>query len=141
MDYQQHAITAFKLIKNSNPHLSMEISYFSEGPFEMEMDIEAQDGLNTPILMNLLEDTLHLGIGPFWGEWFPCDDPEVIESYTHVVASFIKGEARAKVFSIKDNPVKAVLQVMEAGIWQNTSTSCNLHWPFSKKTVHYIQNN
>lgn len=139
-DYDQIAMDAFNSIKNDNPNIRTEISREHCEYVDMEMNIDAQVGLKFSIAMNLQDDTLHLHIGPFWGEWFSCNSPDVVKKFVDTVNGILSGNYRIKVISKNGVEVKALLQKPNNDTWECIYTWSKLHWPFAKKTIYYIQN-
>jgi len=131
---------AFNNIKNANSNLHMEMVRVEHDYVDLEMNIDVQNGLDFPILMNLQDDALHLHVGPFWGEWFSCESPEVVKNFVDAVNGVLSGCYRIKVISRAGKEVKALLQAPSDGSWKLYYTWSKLHWPFGKKTIHYIQN-
>lgn len=136
----QIAINAFTSIKKYNPQININISPKPSKYLDVEMNIEAQSNLDFLILMNLQGDELNLHVGPFWGQWFSCKYPDVVDEFVDAVNGIISGSHRIKVISKNGVEVKALLQKPNGNTWQCIYTWSKFHWPFSKKTIHYIQN-
>ena len=132
---------AFTAIKKENPKLDMSIVQYEHELVDLEMNIDAQDGLNFPLLMNLQYDEFNLHIGSFWGQWFSCKSPEVVQVFVDAVNGILSGQHRLKIINRNGKEVKALLQAYDNGTWQCIYTWSKFNWPIGKKTHYYIQNN
>lgn len=134
------AKSVFETLREEFPHLSME---FDDSPkyTELELTIPAQDGLSFEIVINLQNvDELHVNVDDFWGEWFPCTDSKITESFLRAVRGLLSGEYRIAVFSKKGKPYKRLLQSPVENSWKTEYTHNSIHWPCFNPQVRYIQN-
>ncbi len=136
----QIANKAFQTLRDEFPDISMETD---ESPkfTDLELDIPIQDGLTHKIHLNLQNnDELHFQVDDFWGQWFPCTDPEVSDSFVSAVSGFLSGNYRIEVFSRKGKSFKRLLQSPENGSWKIEYTHSSLHWPCFNPQIRYVQN-
>lgn len=130
----------FETLKEEFPHFSME---FDESPkyTEVELTIPVQDGLDFEIGLNLQNvDELHLNVDDFWGEWFPCTDSKITESFLQAVRGLLSGEYRIVVLSKSEKSYKRTLQSHVESSWKTEYTQTSMHWPCFNPQVRYIQN-
>lgn len=140
MNNNQIAIKVFQNIIDANPRLTMDLVVASED-FDVEMTIPVQKGLSFSVHLNLQNlDELHLVVEPFWGEWLPCTDAEIIEDYEKSVNGLLSGEYRIEVSNRNGKPVKALLQAPVNESWKTVFSWGRLHFPFGKKSITYVQN-
>lgn len=134
------AKSVFETLQREFPHLSMEIE---ESPAftEIELTIPAQDGLDYQVGLNLQNmDELHLCVDDFWGQWFPCTDARVAESFLQAVRGFVSGKYRIEVYSRNGKSYKHILQSPSGGSWNTEYTHTTVHWPCFNPQVRYVQN-
>jgi hypothetical protein len=140
MDNCKIANEAFQYIINANPNLEMVI-VVEPDDYDAEMNIPAQEGLDFSVHLNLQNtDELHLVVEPFWGEWFPCTEPDRVKEYIAAVNGVLNGSSRIKIISRNGNPVKAILQEPDKEKWQTSFTWSKLHLPLGKISTRYVQN-
>jgi hypothetical protein len=112
-------------------------------PVEISIAIPAQPGCNQTVwlcLQNLNE--LHFSVGSFWLEWFPCTNPQRVDSYVDAVVGYLLGKYRVLEHYRCAKCVKAELQAPEGANWRTLGTWRTLHLPFPwRKTLKEIRNN
>ncbi len=130
---------AFERIRLASPHLSM-IQDESPEHVDMTMLIPAQDGLAFDVELNLQNvDELHLVASEFWGEWFPCGNPNVEDRYVEAVSGLLSGKHRIVERWRADRCVRAKLQSPVDDAWQTifTYSKLSLPWPRARSVVVY----
>ncbi len=140
---RQNVINMLESIRLSFPHLKMELDLEPKKPVNLLMDIFKQDGLNFDMHLYLADDALHLVIGNFWSEWFPCTDQENINNFRETVNGVIKGTYRIADTYRGDKCLKSEIQRPEENTWKTVSSSVHLMlfapW-WKPATVSIIQN-
>lgn len=134
------ARSAFETLSTEFPYLSMELD---ESPTytEIELTIPAQKRLDFEVGLNLQNtDELHLNVDEFWGQWFPCTDPKVVESFLQAVRGLLSGNYRIAVYSGKGRSYKRLLQSPFKDSWKTEYTHTSVHWPCFNPQVRYVQN-
>ena len=115
-------LTLFEGIQSAFPNLHMHVQ--GEHPHvDLMLDIPRQPGLVFPVNLNLQGDELHLSAGPFWLEWFPCTDSEVVARYRQAVVGLLSGEYRILEHLVGKRTVKAQLQRPDGEKWETIGTS------------------
>jgi len=108
---------------------------------EPELEIPEQPGLRFDVTLYLYGDVLNLCAGEFWGEWFPCSDPEVVLRYVEAVSGLLAGRFRIVQHLRKGQLVKAFLQRPSGAGWQNVSRYYRgFSLPWSGTEQHILQN-
>jgi hypothetical protein len=136
------AVETFQILKDEFPQFIIEIDE-SSNYTELEVSIPVQGGVYYEINLNLQNtDELHFNVDDFWGQWFPCTDPKIVDSYLSVVRGFLRGKYRIKVFSRKGKPYKRLLQSpkVSGGGWKIEYTHTSTHWPCFKPQIRYVRN-
>jgi hypothetical protein len=129
----------FEEIRRGFPRLSMNLQL--EHPHvDFSMDIPKQSGLDFDVNLNLQGDELHLSVGHFWAEWFPCTNPEVVSHYREAVIGLLSGRFRILELYLGPHNVGAYLQRPEGSGWHTTSRSVHgfrwlIPWPRTKKVL------
>ena len=137
---KQIANETFLTLRKEFPNLDMQ-SVENPKFTEVELVIPAQVGLSHQINLNLQNtDELHFNVDEFWGEWFPCTDPKIVESYLQAVSGFLRGIYRIEVYSRKGKSYKRLLQSPNSGGWKTEYTHTSIHWPCLKPEIRHVQN-
>lgn len=134
------AKSVFETLRSEFSYLSMELN---ESPkyTDIELTIPVQGGLDYEVILNLQNmDELHFTVDDFWGEWFPCTDPKIVERFLQAVRGFLSGKYRIAVYSRKGKSYKRLLQSPVEGSWKTEYTHTSLHWPCFSPRVRYVQN-
>ncbi len=108
------------------------------GSLGMSVSIPVQPGVRHPIELTLQNrDELHLHMGNFWLEWFPCSDESTVAAFVDVVAGLLSGSCRVLEHYRGARCVKAELQwkAPEAG-WTTFGTYSRFSLPFAGRK-HY----
>ena len=97
---------------------------------DVQLDIPQQDGLLFDVSLNLQNsDELHLNVGAFCQEWFPCSDEVVSRAYFAAVAGLLSGENRLVEYHRGKRIVKVQLQRPVGEDWETIATWSRLHLP------------
>lgn len=131
----------FTKIQQEAPNLTMRIHI--DEPVELCMDILKQAGLKFDVHLNLQNnDELHLVIGNFWCEWFPCTKEEKVEQYIDAALGLLSGRYRILEHYHGKKAIKAELQVPENDGWKTTATweTFWLPFPWLKRDERILQN-
>ena len=130
------AKAVFDDIRESFTDLATREGESSEG--DPELEIPEQAGLRFDVTLYLYGDVLNLCAGQFWGEWFPCSDPEVVSRYVEAVSGLLEGRFRIVEHSRNGRVLKAVLQRPLGPGWQNISRhyhGFSLPWPRTEQRI------
>ncbi|MGA7560979.1 MAG: hypothetical protein WCF61_11965 [Terriglobales bacterium] len=121
---------ALKFVENVDKHV------------EISITIPIQPGLSCDVGLGLQNhDELHLYIGHFWLEWFPCTKRDRVDRYLDAVTGFLSGEYRVLEHYRRGRCYKAQLQKPEGGGWRTIGTWFKGWIPWSlKKTTREIRN-
>jgi hypothetical protein len=130
----------FEGIRDAFPRLSMTLE-LDPPNVDLNMDIPQQPGLAFDMNLNLQGDELHLSVGAFWLEWFPCTQPDVVEAYRQAVHGLITGTYRIREHYRGGRPFKAELQKPLADDWQTIGTWYGWSWPFPRRIVEKVVQN
>ena len=134
------ARAAFGEIAASFPRLEM----IEEAHVQVEMDLHlpVQPGLKHRVWLSFQNsDELHLSVGHFWCEWFPCTDEARVRAYVDAVRGFLSGAYRSLEHHRNGDCFKAQLQRPVDGSWETVATWSKLRMPsFSKTTYRVIAN-
>jgi hypothetical protein len=95
------------------------------------LEIPAQTGLAFPVSINLQGDELHLNVGIFWCEWFPCQKQEVCDRFVDAVCGLLSGAYRVVEYWRFGSALKAHLQKPDGDGWKRVSWHAKLHVPVS----------
>jgi hypothetical protein len=108
----------------------------------LELKIPVQPGLKHEVVLSFQNaDELHLSVGHFWLEWFPCTDPERADQYLEAVCGFLAGVYRIIEHYRGSNCIKAELQRPVGAGWKTVGTWSKLRWPsFSRAECKVIAN-
>jgi len=139
-DTVQIARGAFERIAAKFPDLT--IVENKQDPVEISLTVPEQESLKSKVWLCLQNnDELHFSVGHFWLEWFPCTDPDKVESYIDAVTGFLGGSYRILEHYRGKNCVKAELQKPVDGAWQTIGTWATICLPFPwKKTFKELRN-
>ena len=124
------------------PSLCIELA--TEHPHvEALLEIPVQQGLAFPVSINLQNcDELHLNVGSFWCEWFPCREREVSDRFVEAVCGLLSGAYRVVEYWRGGVALKADLQRQVGGGWQCVASWSRLHipvsWGMTIKTIHNV---
>jgi hypothetical protein len=131
-------VALFEEIRARFPMLAMNLELDAPN-VDLNMDVPEQAGLAFDVNLNLQGDELHLSVGAFWLEWFPCTDSNVAAQYRETVMGILSGVYRIVEHHIGGHVVKAQLQRPVNGGWQTIGTSSNLGallpWPRSTRVL------
>ena len=122
---------------------SLRTELIAEHPHvEAMFEIPAQQGLTFLVSINLQNcDELHLNVGSFWCEWFPCRKREVCDRFTEVVCGLLSGAYRVVEYWRGGVALKVDLQRPAGGGWQRVASWSRLHIPVSwGMSIKIIQN-
>ena len=132
---EEIAKAAFGEIAVRFPHL--QIVEESDAPVELSLHLPIQDGLKHAVWLSLQNsDELHLSIGHFWCEWFPCTDPAKVETFVDAVSGFLSGNYRSLEHYRGATCFKAQLQRQTANGWETIATWSRLRLPSFRKVVY-----
>ena len=96
----------------------------------LELTFPVQPGLKHEVRLSFQNsDELHLSIGHFWLEWFPCTDRARSEQYIAAVCGFLSGAYRIVEYHRGNNCIRAQLQRPSGAKWEAVGTWSKLHWP------------
>ena len=124
-----NARQAFDDILARFPNLEFVESEGSEN--ELDIKIIVQTGIQYEVWLSFQnDDELHLGIGEFWGEWFPCTDIKVVNDYITAVAGCLDGGFRVIEHYRGTRCLKAELQAPDNNDWSTVYTWSRLWLPF-----------
>src|SRR5690606_35951923 len=118
----QMALHTFRRIQQRCPDLDMVLNEEPSNDYlELTLDIPAQKGLPEAVHLNLQgRDDLTLSVGPFFGEWFPCNDEKVARQYFDAVIGYLSGEYHFEESWREGRPVRSDLKRPDgttAGRW------------------------
>ena len=126
---------AFAQITARFPHL--QIVEDSDAPVEISLNLPVQGGLKHAVWLSFQNnDELHLSVGHFWCEWFPCTDPAKVEAFIDAVGGFLSGNYRSLEHYRSGECFKAQLQRPTGNEWETIATWSRLRLP-SFRTVSY----
>jgi len=129
-----------EMIKKEFPNLRYELTL--EHPHcEALLTLLPQPGLKFEVSLNLQSDELHLNVGSFWCEWFPCRKQEVCDRFMDAVRGLLSGTYRIVEYSRGNNTVKAELQRPVADKWERVKWWAKLHIPIPWRTSARILRN
>jgi len=110
-------------IRSANPSLQISVD-FNHDHVHALADMPKQLGLDFDVSLNLQNrDELHICIGHFWCEWFPCSDQLVSDRFTAAVLGVLSGQYRVIEQGICKIVTRAVLQKLEQGCWTPVARS------------------
>jgi hypothetical protein len=137
---EEIARAAFDEIFARWPHLQWIEN--TDDPVEISLTVPRQDGLKHELWLALQnEDELHLQVGNFWLEWFPCTKPDRTRAYIDAVSGFISGDYRVLEYFRGDDCIKAKLQMPDADGWRTIGTWSKLWLPsFNSTTQRVVAN-
>ncbi|MBM3795759.1 MAG: hypothetical protein FJW31_17275 [Acidobacteria bacterium] len=109
---------------------------------DLELGFDAQAELVFPVVATLQGDELCLSVGGgFFGEWFPCSDPGVVERFRSCLLSVLSGSIRLVESAQEGQVFKAWLEECSSGFWRPTATWSKLRWPSLRKPAVRVQRN
>jgi hypothetical protein len=132
-------VKLFESIQTEFPHLRMRLER-DHPHVELNMDIPRQPGLLFDVNLNLQGDELHLSVGSFWLEWFPCTKPEVVAAFRDAVNGVLSGTFRIVEHFRGTRAVKAQLQKPTGDGWQTIGTWSTLYLPIGQKGTRVLRN-
>src|SRR5262245_40113129 len=138
-EHHDIAKAIFEEVRESFPDLMLRNSESQEG--EPQLEIPEQPGLRFDVGLYLYGDVLNLCAGQFWGEWFPCSDPQVVSRYFEAISGLLSGRFRIVEHSRSGRVVKAFLQRPSGSDWRTISRyyrGFSLPWP--RATQRILQN-
>lgn len=103
---------------------------------DLSMEISTQNGLGFDVHLDLQNlDELWLGVKSSFFIWFPCTNPEAVESYINTVGDTLEGKCRIVEHLRGSRLVKAEMQTPEDAAWKTIATcrSYRIPWPFQKQ--------
>ena len=110
-----------------------------DDPVEISITVPEQVGLKHQLWLALQnEDELHLQVGNFWLEWFPCTDPDRTRAYINAVSGFIAGSHRVLEHFRGDDCFKAQLQMPDGSGWLTIGTWSKLGLPSFRSTTQRV---
>ena len=123
------AVQLFREVESLFINLKMKLDLEPDN-VDVQLDIPQQDGLLFPVSLNLQNsDALHLNVGAFCQEWFPCSDEVVSRQYFAAVAGLLSGENRLVEYHRGKRIVKVQLQRPAGEDWETIATWSRLHLP------------
>ena len=136
----QVAERAFAEIAAQFPSLRMERE--DEVPVELSVILPVQVGLKHEVRLNLQNtDELHFAVGHFWLEWFPCTEPQRVQSYVAAVCGFLSGAYRILEHYRGRMCVRAELQAPTGSSWRTVGTWSNLMtWLPYRRSTREVRN-
>jgi hypothetical protein len=133
-------ITLFEEVRRSFPHLEMVVEQ-TDPHVDLNMEIPKQPGLRFKMNLNLQGDELHMSVGAFWLEWFPCDRPEVVSQFRDAVLGIVSGRYRIVEYYRGSRAVRADLQQPDGTGWRTIGSWGRLHLTFPwQRTRRVLQN-
>jgi hypothetical protein len=129
----------FAQIQAAFPNLSMDLDR-AHPHVDILVSVPQQPGLDFPVGLNLQGDELHLNVGEFWLEWFPCTKPAVREAYVEAVGGLLSGTFRILEFYVGQRAVRAELQRPHEGKWRTIGTSYKGFWIPWRRSTRVLQN-
>ena len=125
---EEIARAAFARIQEHFPQLQM---VEEQNPMvEISFTLPVQPGLKQSVWLCLQNhDELHLAIGSFWCEWFPCTLPEKVERYVSAVCGYLSGEYRIIEGRRAGRCIRAKLQRPTGDSWETVASWGRLHFP------------
>ena len=131
---------AFTEIASQFPSLQMVED--KDAPVEISITIPVQSGVKQKVWLCLQNgDELHFSVGHFWLEWFPCTNPERVESFIDAVVGFLSGKYRIIEHFRGEKCFKAELQAPKSDSWQTIGTRWKFALPFPfGKTFREVRN-
>ena len=109
---------------------------------EISILLPVQSGLRHAVWLALQnDDELHLSIGSFWCEWFPCTDCATVAAFVDAVCGFLGGTYRILEHHRAASCFKAELQRPCGESWETVATWSKLRVPsFRKATLNVVTN-
>jgi hypothetical protein len=138
---REEMVRFFEGIRDAFPHLTMDLG-LSPKEVDLDLNIPQQEGLAFPVYVNLQnEDELHLCVGAFWVEWFPCHKAHIRAMFLEAVSGILSGKDRILEYSRGGRAYKAQLQEPLNGGWQTIATWSTWHLPLPFcRTIRVLQN-
>jgi hypothetical protein len=131
-------VAVFEGIQAAFPTLRMAVQV-DHPHVDVNVDIVRQPGLAFDVNLNQQGDELHLSLGTFWLEWFPCSKPEVVAQYQEAVEGVLSGAFRILEHRVGRWPVKAQLQRPDGDGWETIGTTGHwgvvVPWPRTKRVL------
>lgn len=126
---RENFLKVVKTIQARFPKLRTELTTENLRVIDANFEISAQDGLVFPFSMNLQHDELHLHVGNFWCEWFPCGKQEVCDKFIGIVSGLLSGSYRVVEYWRFGSFLKAHIQKLDEQGWKTIAWSSKLHIP------------
>lgn len=140
VDTLEIARHAFERIREAFP--TLEVVEDTAAPVEISLNIPVQPGMKHRMNLNLQNvDELHLSVGSFWLEWFPCTDSAKVDSYVEAVTGFISGQLRVLEHYRGKRCIKAELQAPANGGWNTIGTWSTLSFPIPWRIEQRVVSN
>lgn len=116
---------AVDIIRQMFPELVLHVQ---EQPLHVDaaVDIPEQPTLDFRVHINLQKDEIHLLVGAFEVEWFPCSDREVFGQFLEATKGLLSGSFRIVEYYVAGFAVKAKLQKPDDGDWETVAVWSNL---------------
>jgi hypothetical protein len=135
------ALSAFERIRAAFPALAVDLDLNPKN-VDIALDIPVQTGLSFNVHLDLQNlDELHLSASALWVSWFPCTNPEKVDSYVQAVSGLLSGEFRILEHWRGKRSVKAKLQAPIHNGWKTIAgSSVLLSIPWPPKRLKVVQN-
>ena len=136
----QIALDTFLRIQERFPDLDMVLDRKPSNDWlELTLDILSQRGLPADIHLDLQGgDELTFSVGPFFGEWFPCNDEKVQSDFFDCVVGYLSGEYLFEEHWRGGKAVRSSLKRPDGTVASNWLTISAL-WPWPSKTIRTNQ--
>ncbi|VXB06968.1 conserved hypothetical protein [Luteimonas sp. 9C] len=132
---EEIARAAFAEIGARFPHLKVTEEF--DIPVEISLRLAVQDGLKHEVSLGLQnDDELHMSVGHFWCEWFPCTDPDNVRDFIDAVSGFLAGTYRSLEHYRGTRCFKAQLQRPTDDGWQTIATWSRLRLPSFRRITY-----
>jgi hypothetical protein len=111
----------------------------TEVPVGISLHLPVQEGLKHAVWLSLQNtDELHLAVGHFWCEWFPCTDSAKVSAFIEAVSGFLSGYCRSLEHYRGTQCVVAQLQRPAGEGWETIATWSRLRLPSFRKVSYKV---
>lgn len=140
--YREIAKVLFDRVRSEHAELHSELSFDPIPEIQLELTFGSQPDLIFPVSAALQSDELCLSVGEtFFGEWFPCSDPEVAEQFRTCLTGVLSGNVRLVDTIRKGQVVQSRLEEHSRGRWRPVARWMKLHWLFLQKPTTHVRRN
>lgn len=138
---KRNAQLLFEALQAEFPHLLMRIKQ-GVPEVDVEAEILRQPGLAFDVhLASWNDDELYLGVGEFWGSWFPSTRVGVVQKYRNAVSGLLSGRNRIVEYVRWGRFIGADLQALTGTGWKTIYCSRGGLLPVSWRSTERILRN